>query len=315
MGAVHPETKRPMHQHSTPTKRLAAWEREPYGRYALEQEKYFLLHLASDWRRRHRKVLQIECGNGLLLEPFWEAGFDLSASASNPDDVHRTRTRIGHRAELHLAHPADLPFEDKAFDYVLLITALDYCPQPSQVLQEAARVCAKEILISFLNKYSLYALTLARANALTSASKPVRWWSWPSMKAFVGRNLGSRPVCAQGGILPGPYTSWQSHPLYRTLNNMLFPNILGAYAGLRLDMTADHVLTPLPAWAQQRPKPSTPCSQRGQTSASIPNNWSCSPQPFTKAKPHASPRLISPQPGLESSRDHPHGAGCAADRT
>ncbi|MFO7878365.1 MAG: methyltransferase domain-containing protein [Desulfovermiculus sp.] len=304
-----------MHQHSTPTQRLAAWEREPYGRFGLEQEKCFLLHLASEWRRRHRKVLQIECGNGLLLEPFWEAGFDLSATASNPADVHKTRTRIGRRAELHLAHPTDLPFEDKSFDYVLLITALDYCSQPAHVLQEAARVCAKEMLISFLNKHSLYALTLVRGNAFASTSKPVRWWSWPSMKAFVGRYLGSRPVCAQGGILPGPYKSWQSYPLYRTLNNMLCPNIFGAYAALRLDMTADHVLTPLPAWVQPRPKPSTPCSQRGRTSASASKNWSCSPQSFTKAKPHASLRQKLPPPGPESLTDHPHGAGCATDRT
>lgn len=304
-----------MHQHTSPTKRLAAWEREPYGRFGLEQEISFLLHLASDWRRRHRKVLQIECGNGLLLESFWEAGFDLSATASSPSDLHKTRTRIGRRAELHLTHPADLPFEDKSFDYVLLITALDYCSQPSQVLQEAARVCAKEMLISFLNKHSLYALTLARANALTSTSKPVRWWSWPSMRAFVGRNLGSRPVCAQGGILPGPYTSWQSYPFYRALNNMLCPNIFGAYAALRLDMTADHSLTPLPAWVQPRPKPSTPCSQRGRASASDSRTWSCSPQPFTQAKPHASLRLRPPPPGPVSSTDHPHEAGCAADRT
>lgn len=304
-----------MQQYSTPTKRLAAWEREPCGRFGLKQEKFFLLHLASDWRRRHRKVLQIECGNGLLLESFWEAGFDLSASASNPDDVHKARTRIGRRAELHLAHPADLPFEDKSFDYVLLITALDYCPQPSHVLQEAARVCAKEILISFLNKHSLYALTFPRSNASASCSKPVRWWSWPSMKAFVGRNLGSRPLCAQGGILPGPYTSWQSNPLCRTLNSMLFPNIFGAYAALRLDMTADHVLNPLPAWAQSRPKPSTPCSQRDRTSASPSRNRACSPQSFTQATLHVSPRLRPPPSGPESSRGHPHGADCAADRT
>ena len=130
-------------QHTTPSKRLISWEHDPRGQFALDQEKSLLLKMTSHWRRRHRSMLHIECGTGHFLEVFWDAGFDLSATVSTPDDLHRARTRIGRRAELHLAKPDHLPFEDNAYDYVLLLTALDFCPHPEALLSEAGRVCAK----------------------------------------------------------------------------------------------------------------------------------------------------------------------------
>jgi len=241
---------------------MIVWENDRHGQFALEQEKSFLLQMTSNWRRRHRRLLQIECGTGKLLEVFWEAGFDLSATASSATEVNKARTRIGHRAELHLAQAEDLPFEDKSFDYVLLLTALDYSRRPQAVLKEAARVCAKELLISFLNKYSIYALSLARNNSLPVNPRPNFWWSWTSLRSFLVHTLGPRPVQSKGGILPGPYITWQPQPVCRILNSALCPNTFGAYCGLRLDLTADPLITPLPAWVQPRPKPSAPYTNR-----------------------------------------------------
>lgn len=253
-----------MDHHHTPSKRMTVWEHDRHGQFALEQEKHLLLQMTSTWRRRQRRLLQIECGTGKLLQVFWEAGFDLTATASRASDMHKARTRIGHRAELHLAQPDDLPFDDKSFDYVLLLTALDYCPRPKELLKEAARVCAKEMLISFLNKHSLYALSLARNNSPSADPCPNFWWSWSSLLSFLRHTLGPRPVQSQRGILPGPYKTWQPKPVCRMVNSTLCPNTFGAYCALRLDMTADPVVTPLPAWVQPRPKPSAPYSNRIQ---------------------------------------------------
>lgn len=261
-----------MHQHTTPSSRLSRWEREPHGQFALEQERRFLLQMISTWRRRQRTMLYVECGTGSFLECLWEAGFDVSATASNVDDLRKARTRIGSRAELFLSQPDFLPFEDRSYDYVLLVTALNYCPSPRDVLQEAARVCAKELLITFLNKYSLYACS----QLISRSSHPIRWWSWLSMRTFIKQVLGQRPLYTYGGILPGPYISWQQKPLVRSLNTLLCPNTFGAYCGLVLDMTTDPVCPLLPAWVHQQPKPSTPCSPRIRISSPPPISHSMS---------------------------------------
>lgn len=257
------------HNH-TPSKRMTVWEHDRRGQFALEQEKTFLLQMTSAWRRRHRRMLQIECGTGKFLEVFWEAGFDLTATASSATDVHKARARIGHRAELHLAQSDDLPFEDRSFDYVLLLTTLDYCPHPQKVIKEASRVCAKEMLISFLNKHSLYALSLAGPGSSTAHPRPHSWWSWPSLRSFLAHSLGPRSICAKGGILPGPYWTWQPKPVCQILNSALCPTLFGAYCGLRLDMTADPLINPLPAWVHQ-PKPSAPYSNRVRGGHQIPS--------------------------------------------
>lgn len=259
-----------MHQHTTPSLRMSLWEHDPHGQFALEQERRFLLQMTSTWRRRQRTLLYVECGTGSLLECLWETGFDVSATASNASDLRKARTRIGRRAELYFCQPDLLPFEDRSYDYVLLVTALNYCSPPQDILQEAARVCAKELLITFLNKYSLYAFS----QLINRSGSPSIWWSWFSMRTFIKQVLGPRPLYTHGGILPGPYFSWQPKPLLGTLNTFLCPNVFGAYCGLSLDMTTDPVGTLLPAWVHQQPKPSTPCSSRIRISSAPPSSHS-----------------------------------------
>ena len=243
----------------SPANRLRAWERSAYGRFALEQEKKFLLQLTADWRRRHRSMLVLECATGIIPEVFWEAGFDVSATSASSQDLQTTRSRVGHRADLHLTSPEHMPFEDKAYDYVMLITVLNECTQPEAVLKEASRVCAKNLLISFVNKTSIFAFSLVCPGLNIQCPVPRRFWSWPSLLLLVHRVLGQRPVRTQGGILPGPHLTWRPGPLGRFINSWLWPNSLGAYCALTLDMTNEPVNTPLLAWVQ-RPKPSAPCA-------------------------------------------------------
>jgi hypothetical protein len=263
-------------QHTTPSQRLISWEHDPRGQFALDQEKSLLLKMTSHWRRRHRSMLHIECGTGHFLEVFWDAGFDLSATVSTPDELHRARTRIGRRAELHLAKPDHLPFEDNAYDYVLLLTALDFCPHPEALLSEAGRVCAKEMLVSFLNKHSLYAMPLSRKKHSSRTPHPVTWWSWPSLRLSLLRTIGPKSVRSRAGILPGPYLTWQSSALCKTINALLFPNIFGAYCVAIVDMTGESIFTPLPAWVQQGSKTSAPCSNRVRTDSPPTPYWKTS---------------------------------------
>jgi len=49
----------------------------------------------------------------------------------------------------------NLPFRDKTFDLVALITCMEYMPNPAYVLKEAGRVARQGILWGILNKWSL----------------------------------------------------------------------------------------------------------------------------------------------------------------
>ncbi len=258
-------------------------------------------------------MLYVECGTGHFLETFWAAGFDITATVSSPADLHKTRTRIGRRAELHLTHPDDLPFEDNSYDYVLLITTLDYCPRPNQILAEASRVCAKEMLISFLNKHSLYLLSLARSKN-TRAPRPTNWWSWPSMRLCVYHNLGPRRVRSKAGILPGPYHTWHARAACKAVNSLLCPNIFGAYCTMLLDMTGERVRTPLPAWVQPRTDAAAPSPNQIQAASPPADRIFIRPR-ITKAAPHTllQPSLLRRMPGWAANRRP--GAGCGADRT
>jgi ubiquinone/menaquinone biosynthesis C-methylase UbiE len=51
-----------------------------------------------------------------------------------------------------------LPFADRSFDLVALITTLEFVPDPQIALREAVRVARRGLLLGVLNKHSLLAV-------------------------------------------------------------------------------------------------------------------------------------------------------------
>lgn len=56
---------------------------------------------------------------------------------------------MGCRVDLHLGQGDHVPFEDREFDYVSIMTVLEFVDDPGSVLREAVRVARKGVLVTF----------------------------------------------------------------------------------------------------------------------------------------------------------------------
>lgn len=226
--------------------RYDKWASTTRGGFALRQEEKLLQGLIASWPRRKQKLLDVGCGTGMFLEFLWSCGFDLTALDNSPDMLARAREKIGHRADLHLGSAEHLPFEDREFDYVSLLTVLEFVDDPGLVLREAARVSRKGLVIGFLNRWSLYGLSVGLEKK-KSTLPLARWFSWPQMRGLIQKNLSPGSITARS-ILLGPPCTWNQAPGIRHLNSAAVPPWMGAFTAVRVDLTAQPAQTPLLAW-------------------------------------------------------------------
>lgn len=98
-------------------------------------------------------ALEIGCGTGhftrWLAALGWQvAGVDVAAP------MLAEAVRRGGPAYVR-AHSGGLPFADAAFDVALMITSLEFMPDPARALREAARVARRGLALGVLNAWSL----------------------------------------------------------------------------------------------------------------------------------------------------------------
>jgi phosphatidylethanolamine/phosphatidyl-N-methylethanolamine N-methyltransferase len=124
---------------------LVAWPLERGRRRAIDR-----LDLTDDDR-----ILVLGCGPGVDLE-YLPAGADITAVDITPAMVERTERRaaeFGLDVEARVGDATDLPFDDDAFDAVLLHLVLSVVPDPEVVVAETARVLAPDGRVSILDKF------------------------------------------------------------------------------------------------------------------------------------------------------------------
>lgn len=102
---------------------------------------------------RGKTVLDVGCGDGLLLEHLMNKGFsvtgiDISSAAIAIAKQRGVSCRQGDITET-------LPYESNAFDNVALIDVLEHVFEPGNVLREACRVSRDTVYVSVPNFVSL----------------------------------------------------------------------------------------------------------------------------------------------------------------
>ncbi len=94
----------------------------------------------STYLRPDMRILELGSGMGSVVQILRQRGFTVSAADIRDSSVHKSLAPTVYNGQR-------LPFEDGAFDVCLLLTVLHHCPDPDQVLAEAARVARQIVII------------------------------------------------------------------------------------------------------------------------------------------------------------------------
>jgi SAM-dependent methyltransferase len=192
---------------------------------------------AADWMERGllgwllagfphaRSALEIGTGTGhfarWLRDMHWQVvGLDRSApmlaEAARRDGV-----------ALVLGETSALPFAADAFDVVLLITTLEFLPNPARALREAARVARRGIVLGVLNRWNPLAWRRRRSDL--PLWRVAHFYSPPELANVLRRALGA---LAEG-------ITWRTTLLPRFWPHRHSRLPIGAFIGMRVRLSGN----------------------------------------------------------------------------
>lgn len=232
-------------------RQLHDWYATPEGDYALEQENSLFQRLISQWPRRGKTLLDVGCGAGIFLEMLWHYGFDVTGFDTSDELLDMARERMGSRADFQLGKAEYLPFDDKEFDYVSLLSVLEYVERPDEVLAEAFRVASRGVIIGVMNSFSLYQIQRSRSRPFSVSPQRARRMNLWSLTRMIRQACPGGRIYARS-VLLGPPSTWKKKSLWRWANTLQTQFPIGAYLGVCVDTQPRVPMTPLLLRAKER---------------------------------------------------------------
>jgi ubiquinone/menaquinone biosynthesis C-methylase UbiE len=174
------------------------WRAETLGGITEDIERRLVLRLAGDLYGC--RILDIGCGDGALGLELWRRGASFVVGCDpDPRMVARATAAAAERrapARYAIAAAERLPFGDRSFDIVTMITVLAFVPRPESALDEIARVLTPggRLVLADLGRWSLWA-----------ASRRIRGWLGlaPLWRAAKFRSAGElRTLLRSAGFGP-----------------------------------------------------------------------------------------------------------------
>ena len=104
---------------------------------------------------RGETLLDIGCGTGASIKPFYEKGLQVTGIDPSPYMLDIAMKQFGHRVEFYRGVAEDLPFDDNSFNHASLVTSLEFVEDPLKAISEACRVAKDRIFLGVLNRYAL----------------------------------------------------------------------------------------------------------------------------------------------------------------
>lgn len=134
-----------------------AWFETPAGQRMDAQEKALMAKLLAGFGQPGM-MLEVGCGTGHFSRWFKrELGWRVHGIDISRPMIEEALARDA-AFEVALADGTALPFPDRSYDVVTIITALEFMPSPVTALREAIRVARRGVMVCALNRWSSLAV-------------------------------------------------------------------------------------------------------------------------------------------------------------
>jgi ubiquinone/menaquinone biosynthesis C-methylase UbiE len=210
-----------------------SWSETPQGRAVYRLEGEVLLKLGG-LAVGHR-ILEVGCGTGAHLKIFLEEGLNVAGVDISLPMLQVAKEKLGNYVQLFLCEAENLPFREKSFDCVTLITTLEFIPDPDRAVHEALRVSRGKILLGVLNKYSFLGMKRRVKDIFRpSIFNRARFYSIWDLKRLVAK-VAPEALVDWASVLVLPMSA---QPYFAALERRLSfcRNPLGAFLGMAVSM-------------------------------------------------------------------------------
>lgn len=131
-----------------------------------------------------QNVLDIACGDGLLLKNLSQKGATVSGVDLSEEGVKKCKEKGLDVSVVDIA-TENLPFEDEAFDIAIMLDVLEHLYAPEDLLREAVRVSKKYVIISVPNFNSFPARLQVLFGKVPENNRPnkghVYWFNYENL--------------------------------------------------------------------------------------------------------------------------------------
>jgi len=166
-------------------KTYEAWFSTPRGRLADRLEKRTITSLVR--LKPGDKVLDVGCGTGHFSVFLKEPGTEVTGIDPSPEMLEQAMALYGDRGiQFRKGSAYSLPFADRSFDLVTMITVLELLEDPKKAIQEAFRVSKGKVFLAILNRKSLLAWQRRRGGKWIW--QQVHFYTLPEVKNLVGKD-------------------------------------------------------------------------------------------------------------------------------
>ena len=170
-----------------------AWYNTPKGKFVDTLEKEIIAKLCQI--KPGQKVLEIGCGTGHFSAYFEELGGEVTGLDISFEMLELAKERGGDLAiNFEAGEAYALPFADKSFDLVAMITTLEFISSPQKALAEAFRVSKGRVFLGILNRHSF--LAWRRKKSSKKIWQQAKFYALREIKKLLGKDkkVKWRPV-------------------------------------------------------------------------------------------------------------------------
>jgi ubiquinone/menaquinone biosynthesis C-methylase UbiE len=160
------------------------WYYTPKGKYFAKLEKDAIFEAMKP--KKGNTLLDIGCGTGYFSYYFHSLGLRVTGIDSSQKMLNVAKNK-GENIEFVQSDAHKLNYQDNSFDITTMITSLEFCQKPEDVIREAYRVTKEKLIMVVLNKFSW--LNIERMFKRTSIYKKAKFYSPWELKRLINNTL------------------------------------------------------------------------------------------------------------------------------